>query len=167
MAIKPIKKHKGYTVSSTGIVYGKSGQELSQYVGPNRYPRVAMYNKGRCKQYVHILVLETFVCEKPNGKEANHKNLIKTDNRVENLEWVTPKENINHAIINGAFPKDMNQGEKSGRTKLKNNEVWLIKKILNSKVVSREYIAKMFKTSKVNVIDEIGKGRNWKCVKYP
>lgn len=51
---------------------------------------------------IHLLVLAAFVGEKPKGvHQGNHKNGIKTDNRAENLEWVTRSENIRHAHATG------------------------------------------------------------------
>ena len=60
------------------------------------YHRVGLYYLGKThNRYVHRIVAEAFIGPS-NSQEINHKNGIKTDNRVENLEWVTRSQNNQH-----------------------------------------------------------------------
>lgn len=52
---------------------------------------------------VHRIVANAHLPMDESRKHINHKNGIKTDNRSCNLEWVTPKENMQHAILTGLF----------------------------------------------------------------
>jgi hypothetical protein len=53
---------------------------------------------------IHTLVAVAFLTPRPEGHSINHINGIKTDNRVSNLEWVTPKQNSQHAVALGLMP---------------------------------------------------------------
>jgi hypothetical protein len=86
------------------------------YMHKDGYLRTALTDaEGRLRRFtVHRLVLTTFVGARPIGTECNHKNCVKSDNRLENLEWITPKENSRHAKQNGRLRYTPLKGTKNG-----------------------------------------------------
>lgn len=90
-----------YQVDTQGNVYGKDGRILKYSLNPRGYCIVNFCNKPYKVQgfAVHTLVAMTFIPNNDNQKtQVNHKDGNKQNNNVENLEWVTPKENTQHAI---------------------------------------------------------------------
>lgn len=70
------------------------------------YSRVRLQKGSFSKMYrVHRLVAISFIENPLNKKEVNHINAIKSDNKVENLEWCSNLENVRHARANGLYPK--------------------------------------------------------------
>jgi hypothetical protein len=104
-----------YQVSNLGNIINKI-RFINQYNGGVRIIDVKIkkvrLNKGgylRCNlkvngnskdMVIHRLVAEAFIPNPENKPQVNHINGIKTDNRVENLEWVTKSENTTHAVKN-------------------------------------------------------------------
>ena len=88
-----------YEVSNQGRVRNAhTDQVLRPRIIKEGYLIVDLYYKGQRKTcYVHNLVATAFVEGWREGLEVNHKNGVKTDNRAENLEWVTASENRQHA----------------------------------------------------------------------
>lgn len=72
--------------------------------------------EGNKRLGVHQVVAEAFLGPCPKGKEVNHKDLNKANNKIRNLEYLTRRKNILHAVANGHWVD--NRGEKSGSAKL-------------------------------------------------
>jgi|LGVF01.2.fsa_nt_gb hypothetical protein len=66
------------------------------------YERVALSNNGKVERYfVHRLVAMVYLPNPEFKTQINHKNSIRNDNRVDNLEWCTPSENMKHGYHSG------------------------------------------------------------------
>jgi hypothetical protein len=115
------------------------------------YVRYKLNNSTKHKNIrAHNLVANAFLPEKPTKKhEPNHKNGIKTDNRVENLEWVTRSENVLHAFRIGLKVAARVRGEKHGRSKLTTKEVLEIRGLAGE--YSCSIIGGLYKISKSQV----------------
>lgn len=102
---KKIKGYENYEVDSLGNVYTlnykRTGRERKLKPDKNKfgYLQVNLYRNGKVKKfYIHRLVAISFIENKYNKPQVNHINEIKNDNRVDNLNWMTAKENIMHSF---------------------------------------------------------------------
>lgn len=98
---KPIKNYEGlYEVSNFGNVKRINKVTQNRILKPygERYPTVSLSkNDKRALYRVHKLVANHFI-EKPESHfQVNHKDGIRTNNHIDNLEWVSPSDNVLHA----------------------------------------------------------------------
>lgn len=94
-------------VSSIGIVRNKKTEkEYTPTTIGNGYLSVHIRDKNNKRHYIHRLVAEAFIPNPDNKPQVNHIDGNKMNNCVENLEWVSCKENIRHAIATGLNTQD-------------------------------------------------------------
>lgn len=109
MEWKVIKDFENYEVSTNGEIRSKpregtKGGILKPFFDRknNGYLKVHLYKNGKQYQpFIHRIVGETFLPKIDGKTEINHKNGIKKDNRVDNLEWCSRSENMLHANEKG------------------------------------------------------------------
>ena len=124
------------------------------------YYYVRLGRKGSQKHlYVHRLVAAVFIPNPENKPQVNHINGIKTDNNVPNLEWLTPKENMEHAFSKGLGAC----GERQWKAKLTLKQVREIRKLLAQGNLSLKEIGDIYGVN-YRTIYNIKIGRTWKNV---
>ena len=122
--LKEIKDFPHYFIDENGtvwtnILHGPTREgstelrKVKPRPGKNKYLRVYMRHISgkRLDRYIHRLVAIHFL-EKVEGKNVvNHNDGNRSNNEVSNLEWVTTKENMQHAIEYGNLDRDLKTGK--------------------------------------------------------
>lgn len=124
-----IPEFPDYRVSNFGRVISrnnkkrKSDKEMTPVLNKNRgyyYISVQSSDSKKRKNFIlHRLVARLFIPNEWGKEEVNHKDGNKQNNRADNLEWCTRKENVQHALKTGLM-RTMDKNE--GRLKYSNDE---------------------------------------------
>lgn len=156
---KPILGYEDtYKISNYGRVVSLSKkvnyyqEKLKSFEISRGYPRVSLWKNGKGKHFfIHRLVAEAFIPNLENKPQINHINGIKTDYRIDNLEWCTSKENIIHSHITGLAgtiihkKTKLNKSGYVGVSYCKLTKKWLSRITINNKRIVLEYF--------INIID--------------
>lgn len=163
-----IKGFSGYKVNNKGVVvslikkkpgtFTSKEHEIKRMLSKNGYEyiRIKSDNNGSKKLLIHRLIAIYFLENKCEYKCVNHKNGIRNDNRIENLEWCSYSQNSKHGY-------DSN-GRKNPLRKLTEEEV----KNIKSELIEYKYgtgikLAKKYNVSKY-IISLIHKNKTYKSV---
>jgi len=175
---RPIDGFENYMISNFGRVksltryeFFKNHTKVSRRIRKSKILRfsfdsdgyihygLSKNGKGNTRK-LHRLIAIAFIPNPENKPCINHINGIKTDNRIENLEWCTVMENNIHGIANGLIKPSF--GENNGQSKLNTIKVRIIKRLFND--MSDSSIGKIFNMSSEG-IRKIRIGKTWTHIK--
>lgn len=141
---KDIKGYEGlYQVSNLGDVRNHKGKVLSKLKNNgNGYLISCLCKEGKqTNHYKHRLVAEAFIPNPENKPAVNHIDADRSNNKVDNLEWVSTKENIHHTIKLG---RKTDIGHNSPNTHLTEQDVLDILHLLNTTKLRQREIGILF-----------------------
>lgn len=167
---KDVERYEGlYQISNYGKVksfkhrvHGENGVILK----PHEYDAYSQYklsdsNNKEERIPAHRLVATAFIPNPNNYPEVNHKNGVKTDNRVQNLEWCTRQQNIIH--MHKVLYPHMMRGRRNPRTGITEEDALRIYELAIKEERTLEDIGEEYGISACAVVD-IKVGRTWNYV---
>ena len=171
---KIIEEFPRYLISNKGRIKILSTLEDKKvFIKDDGYIATTLGNGKQSYKYVHRLVAEAFIKNKHNKPQVNHINGIKGDNRAENLEWMTPAENIRHAIDTGLLKYKKKEkeiknskyslGEEANGSKLTPEEVIEIRVLWELREFKQVELAEKFGVDN-STINDIIRRKRWKHI---
>lgn len=157
-----ISDFKGlYSVSKEGHVFSISRQKVMSPYNVNGYHMLVLQkDKSKKRMLVHRIVAQTFLKNKNNFPQVNHKDGNKTNNNVSNLEWCTASENKKHSWRIGTSKITAKFLESTSRNRLKaidkitkyhENDIIKIGKIRETQGIGSRKISKLLNIPKSSI----------------
>jgi len=164
---KQIDNYPYYEVSNKGRIRSWINSKQNKRKEPyllnpfkvNGYLKVHLYKNGdKNRLLVSRLVAKAFIGNSKDKNEINHKDGNKLNNNIDNLEWVTRSENLQHAYDTGLRKKP--NGESNGKSKLTESDVLDIRNAYKLNCFSYQDLADAYDVGKT-CIAKIIKRKNW------
>ena len=153
-----VKSNDRTEICKNGLVRFREGKILKPHQNYNGYLWVSLCkNDKRKKNKIHRLVAQAFIPNINNKPQVNHIDGNKHNNNLKNLEWVTSKENMEHAIKKGLW--EAPKGTKNPTNKLSNENVLDIRALLNEGVTVKELAEKY--SVHTSTIYRIKRDKSW------
>lgn len=150
-----------YKVSSEGRAMDGLGRLMLLRPHYKGYRCIRVIKNGRSTNFqVHRAVALAFIPNPENKEQVNHRNGIKHDNRVENLEWCTNLENNRHARLNGLYRKSK-RGEDNPYAHLTNEQALEIRHAILTNGVTRQTLCKKYGVS-IHVVKDVRRCKSYK-----
>jgi hypothetical protein len=105
--MKIIDGFPNYSIDENGVIINNfTGRIIKPFTDKKGYKRIGLRIGLKSKKfYVHRLVASAFIPNPLNKSTVNHKNGVKSDNNISNLEWMTNEENLKHAYDIGLYKR--------------------------------------------------------------
>lgn len=131
-----------YSVSNYGDVKNnRTGKLMKPRKNEKGYLHIGLTTNGKQKNMrVHRLVAQAFIPNPENKPQVNHIDFDKENNCVNNLEWVTNKENTQYSICNRIFPgQQKKRNNKTGERNISHYNGFYVVRIYGKKYVSKSF----------------------------
>ncbi|MEI6296334.1 MAG: HNH endonuclease [bacterium] len=147
-----VRRLSGLITRRDGKKYSITEQNMKSFITRTGYVLTPFNLDINRKLLVHRLVLEAFSpIDNMENLQVNHIDGNKQNNILSNLEWSTREENMQHAMRLGLFTPEKRCGEKHPMCKLSEDQVETIRILLNSKLYTQRFIAKMFNITETTI----------------
>jgi len=163
--MKPIIGYEGYFACPTGRIWATAKRRwgeryLKTWLIGHGYEMVMLYkDTSPSKFLVHRLIAQAFISNPDNLREVNHKDGNKLNNRPENLEWVSSKQNKKHAWDNGSYT---HRGSNHWKTNLTEEQVRNVKRLTREDFTTQQIADKT--GINFSSVRNIQRGVSWKHI---